>query len=230
MKVRITAFQDPPGGKSQDYYSVVVGNDPLVRVVVADGAGTHFMSGRFAKELCLAGQAKGCHELAKMQQEATEAWLDRSRPSSTDEWWKRERFELGSAAALITLQVSPSIWRVRSVGDCQLVHLAGRRRVTWPFSKSGDFPNFPSLVSTVSPDLETKKRWGRHKPGSVFLLMTDTLGKAVLRLHEAGYETWSELRALETESDFSAFVAELYERLPDHDIDDLTLVRIQLEV
>ncbi|MBL4770739.1 MAG: protein phosphatase 2C domain-containing protein [Planctomycetes bacterium] len=238
MRVTSTTFQlGKDGSGTQDRYAVIIGRTPAVRVLIADGAGTTYRSGEFAEELCRAGskqRALSGMTFDKAVREAAARWTAANRPSRKSPWWERKSYTKGATAAFLCLDiVSPTRWAARAVGDCQLVVEPNgvKSRRLWPFTKSTDFPKLPLLLSAkqrviMTPHLMATR--GRGRRGWTFYVMTDGLAEGVLRMSEHGLDPWKSLRALSGDEEFEDFVENLYEVLPDHKRDDMTLVRLEV--
>lgn len=230
MIVRTAAFQWSPEGGGADWFDVRIGRVPLVRALLADGATNAFESGIYARELLLAASSSRGGVKFGAAAAAAAPVIEDLKPDPSAPWWTKEGYSKGSASTLLSLEVhGPRLWMAKSVGDCLLVQLNGLEPVVmWPFERAADFPASPELIRSTEDSFQVQRGRGSLAKGRTFLLMTDTLAQGVLRLHEMEKNPWGTLCRMKSQGGFERFVSAIYRRFPDHQRDDLTLVRIEL--
>ncbi len=122
-------------------------------------------------------------------------------------WYAQEKLVQGSHASLLVVTwdlQGQRTFAARAVGDsCLFVIRSGALRHAFPVTRSEDFGNHPTLLSTEQggagdlvspPPAPTFVALDRpYEPGDRFLLMTDALAQWFLAEHEAGRKPWEAL-------------------------------------
>ncbi len=116
-----------------------------------------------------------------------------------------------------------------AIGDSCLFQIRDNDlELAFPLSHSSQFDSRPVLV--CSNDINNKEVWddialerGTVQPGDILLFLTDALARWFLVQHEAGAKPWETLCALQSRSDFDAFVTGLRQSHAMRN-DDVTLL------
>ena len=196
--------------------------------VICDGAGSTFGSSIWSEILC---------KRFLDSEESDFLWLHRAirdfnchYAAESLTWNEQAALDRGSYAALLGVEVSATELSMICVGDCMLAMAEyGKVVSTFPFSEIGEFPDYPSLLSTL-PEMNRKGRlavrvrqWRRPKADRVKLfLMTDALGRWLVTDPE---RRGGMLDLVETDADFTRLVLREREKA-NLELDDTTLMTL----
>jgi Protein phosphatase 2C len=191
-------FRLPRAGSTRPEYEDGVAWSPRQRrFAVADGASASAFA-RLWAHLLVHAYAAGWlmpetleSDLSRIQARWA-ALVDRRRLP----WYAAEQARRGAFAALVGLSVRPDGgWAALAVGDCCLFHLRGQELLlAFPLSDPEAFTNRPMLLGSRPLSNVSLRQCGAiatasgvWRPGDTFLLMSDALAAAFLRLRaEAG--------------------------------------------
>lgn len=259
FRAEAQAFWLPKAGSTEAEYDDAywprrqVSGESCHRFAVADGATETLFSGIWARQLTRA-YCKGILDdspvrewLADLQQK----WwgIVRRRPLP---WYAEQKLESGTFAALVGVTLSSKsrngeygTWHARAIGDSCLFQIRGSSILAkFPLSRSEDFTNCPTLLSSKSDENAGTEflvsSTGSWEYGDHFFLMTDAIAAWFIRAVEDGQAPWETVRDLDNDDDHHMMAAKYGMRSfrqwvseARHDgvmrNDDVTLYRIEIE-
>ena len=207
---------------------------------LSDGASRSFNSHEWARKLVRFALTQTEIPLSKINW-AKFAQSTLRRVKRADDAHVRIARSRGSQATLMRLQVSQfdseTIQiRIEAIGDCLFCiipneHNSSSDIMAWPFEGVENFPELPSVVSSVQPSIR-----GNFEDPQVFfcgtsttvLLMTDALGRYVCSKLAAGYEILEILPFLNSGVEFEEW-ARVCRKNGEVENDDLTLVEVSFK-
>lgn len=249
------AFCLPKNGCSQsdyeDAYSIGLKQKiypDCVSFAIADGATESSYSHEWAQELAdqYSGKPGQFYSNAiaghiqriglKFQKQIIDKRINLDAP-----WYATHKATEGTYAALlgITLERSSRRFRALAIGDCCLFQIRQEKLIrSFPIEHSSEFNNRPFLLSSSSScnsELLVKRQKCQfdYKPNDQLLLITDALACWFLGRHEAQDDVTGCLSELQTQDEFTSFIAkerhkQTADQLPLLRNDDVTLVRCQI--
>jgi hypothetical protein len=198
------ALEDPVGISRQQAFTqethFTLEEGVTLRCALADGAGSTFDPGSWAKRLVhtfvtCPPRDSGLHMWTSI---LGKEWCEELEPGKLP-WYAQEKFRRrGSASTLVGLEIGHHPngqhigfeWKALALGDSVLLHVRnGCLEKTLPLTNSAEFECSPALLS-IDPEynrrslrqLHTEK--GTCQDGDVFLLASDALGEWLLRSAE----------------------------------------------
>ncbi len=188
-------FRQPKDGSRWAEYEDAVACSPRhQRFAVADGASASAFARLWARLLVrayVAGRVSGESvetDLFAVQRRWSESVDCRELP-----WYAAEQARRGAFAALLGVAFTQTgSWSALAVGDCCLFQVRGTSlHLAWPLSDADAFDNHPMLLgSRPMANAQLRERGailtttGDWQPGDTFLMMSDALAAAFLRMFD----------------------------------------------
>jgi hypothetical protein len=232
----VKVFWQPKRGNTAEEYEDASAHSTH-RFAVADGATESSFAERWAQGLVKLFVTTPPDHM-RNPKVPLEEWLQplqkewhKSIPWERLPWYAEEKARTGAFSAFCGVEITPApsrfrlidifkrrkgtTWHAIAVGDSVFFHIRNNELVkSFPFEKSEQFNSRPMLLS--SNPSRNQPVWkniqqaeGELKAGDIFILMTDALGAWFLKEREAGKKPWTELLALNTETEFNQFVHKL---------------------
>lgn len=172
------------------------------RCAVADGASTSAYSRPWAQILVRDFLAE--NPLSESQA----AWREIVAVGDSDvPWWLTHKVAEGAHSAFIGLEINETGWQAIAWGDACLFHVRSSHILSsFPLQSAADFPDQPTLLSSIGDNPVALEASGEWSPGDHFLLATDAVARQLFELPITD-TVWSELAPAN---------------------DDMTLMRVQL--
>jgi hypothetical protein len=249
----VTAFRLPKNGYTMEecedalHFSV-----ESLRFAIADGATESSFADRWANSLVQQYIADPPFGLPPSE-DTLQFWLipmqeewHRGIGWANLPWYAQEKAERGAYAAFLglefgshgtlwqkivgrTLSGEELMWHAFAVGDSNMFQVRNDDLIaSFPLEKAEQFNSRPILLasnmannSSALKDIRSAN--GGVKTGDLFMLATDALAKWFLARREAGEKPWQALLALQSESEFAAFVDNIRKKQSLRN-DDTTLV------
>ena len=164
----------------------------------------------------------------------------RARGNKPIQWYEEPGLDAGAFATMLGLcidEANGGTWEAIAIGDSCLFQIRNRELlVRFPMDASGDFDNFPRLLSSLPQknneiDNIIRGIGGRWRIHDRFYLATDALAQWFLREFEKGNEPWENLDEMgsQRKSESSeGWIVELRKQKLIRN-DDVALLRINLE-
>lgn len=221
-----------------------VSGDGMLHAAVADGATESLFSGLWARllsESFARGEVADAQGLLAVLPGLQRQWHEHVSAKPLP-WYAEEKLREGAFATLLGVRLQlpteggPGTWEALAVGDSCLFQLRRGGLVrAFPLEQSAAFGSTPFLLSThahqnarVGPQVRGAS--GDLRDGDTLLLMTDALACGFLAEHERGHVPWTVLpESLAAGDAFPALIERLRAEKSIRN-DDVTLLRLSVEV
>ena len=156
----------------------VEGEFDSFRCAVADGASTSAYARPWAQLLVRDYLA----EVPLRQTQA--AWREVIDSVDSDgPWWLSHKVAEGAHAALVGLELQEDSWQAIAWGDACLFQVRSSQVIcSFPLQSAEDFPDQPTLLSSIGDNPAPHELSGEWLPGDHFFLATDAVARQLFSL------------------------------------------------
>ena len=154
-------------------------------------------------------------------------------------WYAEAKLGKGAFSTLLgmSIDLKKKIYSCIGIGDCCLFQVRGYEVLfSFPVQKSGEFSNFPFLLTTKKDDdkelkANLKEAKGKIEKGDYLILMSDALAYWFASENEKAERPWEILLGLSEDTSKKAFEDWLNDKRREKQIknDDTTLLIIEIE-